>query len=755
MKKLFCVAYFLLTASLFSQNFERQWTGYFSFTNIIDVAQGNDKLIAASENAVFTFDFSTKEIKTLTSIQGLSGELISTVYYSAGYDLIIIGYENGLIEVINRDNEVLKVVDILNKPTIPPNKKRINHFNETNGFIYISTDFGISLYDPQRLEFGDTYIIDDFGEQSKVYQTAVFEDYIYASMDNKIKRALVANTNLIDFEQWSTIFNFGSLGIQAFGEELYMINKSNILYQFNGTSFQQLTTFPQTNKNIFSNNDFLTVTSNTQTTVFDVDFNIVSTVSSVLDYEYTLSNTLAFNNKVYLGTKEHGILEVPFGSNQAEQILPDGPILNKPFALDASPNQLWVVFGELNLFFNPYPLNRRGISQLENNTWTNIPFEELFGAVSISHITINPSSPNEAYASSMFSGLLKIVDKVPTILFNETNSSLEGAFSDNSIRVLGSKFDRDGNLWFVQSGADQPLKKLTTTGQIQGFDISAVLPNPESEVGLNKLEISREGHVFFASAANGLIGFNPTGNVFKKIGEEIGEGNLPTTNVRALAIDNRNQLWIGTLRGLRVLFNVGGFFEEDANTDTQPIIILEDGVAQELLFEQSITDIEVDGSNNKWIATSNSGVFYVSPNGQETLLRFTKDNSPLPSNNVLDIAIDPQSGVVYFATPNGLISYNGSSTAPSDNLLAVRAYPNPVRPGFNGNVTIDGLMAKSNVKITDVTGNLVYEQISEGGSILWDTTAFGRYKVASGIYFIMVTSDDALETKIAKVMIIR
>lgn len=755
MKKLFCVASFLLTASLFSQNFERQWTGYFSFSNIIDVAQGNDKLIAASENAVFSFDFSTKEIETFTTIQGLSGELISTVYYSAGYDLIFIGYENGLIEIINLDNEVLKVVDILNKPTIPPNKKRINHFYETNGFIYISTDFGISLYDPQRLEFGDTYIIDDFGEQSKVYQTAVFEDYIYASMDNKIKRALVANPNLIDFDQWSTIFNFGSLGIQAFGEELYMINKSNILYQFNGTSFQQLTTFPQTNKNIFSNNDYLTVTSNTQTTVFDVDFNIVSTVSSVLDYEYTLSNTLAFNNKVYLGTKEHGILEVPFGSNQAEQILPEGPILNKPFALDASPNQLWVVFGELNLFFNPYPLNRRGISQLENNTWTNIPFEELFGAVSISHITINPSSPNEAYASSMLSGLLKIVDKVPTILFNETNSSLEGAFSDNSIRVLGSKFDRDGNLWFVQSGADTPLKKLTTTGQIQGFDMSAVLPNPESEVGLNKVEISREGHVFIASAGNGLIGFNPNGNVFKKIGEEIGEGNLPTTNVRALAIDNRNQLWIGTLRGLRVLFNVGGFFEEEANTDTQPIIILEDGVAQELLFEQSITDIEVDGSNNKWIATSNSGVFYVSPNGQETLLRFTKDNSPLPSNNVLDIAIDPQSGVVYFATPNGLISFNGSSTAPSDNLLAVRAYPNPVRPGFSGNVTIDGLMAKSNVKITDVTGNLVYEQISEGGSILWDTTAFGRYKVASGVYFIMVTSDDALETKIAKVMIVR
>ncbi|MBA3985530.1 MAG: ABC transporter substrate-binding protein, partial [Flavobacteriales bacterium] len=709
MKKLFCIVAFLLTLNLFSQNFESQWSGYFSFTNIVDVSEGDDRLIAASENAVFIYDFITREIETITTIQGLSGEKISKIHYSKDYDLIIIGYENGLIEIINEDKEVLKVVDILNKPTIPPNQKRINHFNEFNGLVYISTDFGISLYDLVGLEFGDTYIIGDFGTQSKIFKTAVFEDYIYAAMNNKVKRALVNNTNLIDFSQWSDIFNFGSFGVQAFGNNLYMIDQLNNLNRFNGTIFQQVASFPQTNRNIFSTSNFLTVTSNNQSTVFDVNLNVVATVASVADYEYTLSNTLAYNNKVYLGTKEHGILEVPFGSTQAEQILPDGPILNNPFALDTSAGQLWVVFGEVNIFFNPFPLNRRGISLLENEIWTNIPFGEVLGAKSIVHVKINPNKPEEVYASSMHDGLLKINQKVPSILYNQTNSSLEFANlepGDVSLRIFGSDFDRQGNLWFVQSGPDDAIKRLTPSGQIQGFDITEIIPNPKQELGLNKLKVSREGNVFIASSSNGLLGFNPATNSLKKIGRDLGDGNLPSPNIRSLAFDNRNQLWIGTLSGLRVLFNTSGFFEPEANVDTQPIIILDDGVPQELLFQQSITDIEVDGSNNKWVATATSGVFYFSPNGQETLLRFTKDNSPLPSNNVLDIAIDPRSGVVYFATANGLVSYNGSATAPSDNLQAVRAFPNPVRPGFNGNVTIDGLMARSNVKITDLNGNL-------------------------------------------------
>ncbi|HET8804133.1 MAG TPA: two-component regulator propeller domain-containing protein, partial [Aequorivita sp.] len=320
------------------------------------------------------------------------------------------------------------------------------------------------------------------------------------------------------------------------------------------------------------------------------------------------------------------------------------------------------------------------------------------------------------------------------------------------IRLSGSQFDNQGNFWFLQSKTDEGLIKLTPNGQFQKTDVSVIF-DPVDDLALTELALSRENYIFFGTYKNGLIGYNATTNTFNKIGES--DDNLPSTSVRALAFDNQNRLWIGTLKGLRVLYSPGSFFQEGTTPQADAIIILEDGVPQELLFEQSITDIEVDGSNNKWVATATAGVFYLSPNGQETLLRFTKDNSPLPTNNVQDMTIDPFTGVVYFATTQGLVAYKGTATAPSDNLENVHAFPNPVHPGFNGNVTIDGLTSQANVKITDITGNLVFEETSEGGSVLWDTTAFGKYKVRSGVYLVLVTTEDNLETKVAKIMIIR
>jgi len=414
------------------------------------------------------------------------------------------------------------------------------------------------------------------------------------------------------------------------------------------------------------------------------------------------------------------------------------------------------------VFFNPFPLTRRGISNLRNEAWTNIDYDNLTTQLGVtdvndlSYVTINPENSHEVYMSSYQKGLLKIDDQTPSVLFNETNSPLDipGGNDALGIRLYGSDFDRDGNFWFVQSRINEGLIKLTPEGQFQLIDISNII-EAESESALSKIEISREGFLFFGAVDNGLIGYNTTTNTFNLIGEGIGNGNLPSKNVRALAFDNNNRLWIGTLRGLRVLNSVGSFFDEGVDIDAQSIIILQDGVPQELLFEQSITDIEVDGSNNKWVSTATSGVFYFSSNGQETLLRFTTDNSPLPSDNVLDIAIDESSGVVYFATAKGLVAYKGSSTAPRDDLENVYVYPNPVRPNFSGSVTIDGLTSKANIKITDITGNLVYETTSEGGSVQWDTTAFGKYRVASGVYLVLITSKDNLLTKVAKIMIIR
>lgn len=757
-----------------SQNFEDRWTGHFSYVTVKDIAQGNNKVFVGAENAVFTYDLSTLGIKTLSTVNGLSGEFISTIHYSEEYKLLIIGYENGLMNVVKDGEEnILKVVDILEKQTIPPNKKRINNFDEYNGKIYISTEYGISVYDLARLEFGDTYFIGDGGGQIDIVQTIVQEPYIFAaSVGNGMRRAMVDDDNLIDYRNWTTIIGGGFKAVEKVGNELYASNRSNTVLRFTpngGTSAVQ--NFTSNVQNFKSSDDLLTITTDNSIHSYSEGFVEQASLTNVQDFDLSLQSGYAFGNNFYAGTKEDGLLIVPFGSTQPIQILPNGPIRNRPFALDASPGQVWVSFGEVDSDYNPYfpngQLSRRGISHLKDTLWTNIPYEDLSLAVGaeptdLVKVTINPQDSKEVYVSSFQKGLLKIVDDVPTVLYNETNSPLDrvlipqpgGGDADAGIRIYGSQFDKQKNLWFVQSKLDEGLIKLTPNGQFQKFDLSNII-TPLSEVALTKLVVSRDNNIFFGSYSSGLIGYNTRTNSFNKMGKGQGSGNLPSTVIRALAIDAQNRIWIGTLKGLRVLYSPGSFFDQGVVPESQAIIILENGVAQELLYEQSITDIEVDGSNNKWIATATAGVFYLSPNGQETLLRFTKDNSPLPTNNVQDIAIDPFTGVVYFATTQGLVAYKGTATAPGDNLDKLHAFPNPVRPGFSGNVTIDGLTSRANVKITDITGNLVFEETSQGGSVLWDTTAFGKYKVRSGVYLVLVTTDDNMETKVSKIMVIR
>tara|TARA_B100000497_G_scaffold92607_1_gene103492 strand:+ start:3647 stop:5944 length:2298 start_codon:yes stop_codon:yes gene_type:complete len=748
-----------------AQNFENNWTGYFSYASLKSISQGNDKIYAAAENSIFIYDLSTQETETISTINGLSGKEITTAYYSENYGLYVVGYKNGLIEIVIDGNEnILKVVDIREKLTIPPDSKQINHFYEYNDKLYISTGYGISVYNMGALEFGDTYYIGNLGGQIAVTQTTVLGDLIYASTSNNgIKSALVNDENIIDYQQWTTSSLGGYKGIQTLGTELYALNNTNILFkQDSDLGFIEIDSFSSSVIDFGVQSNILTITTENSIQAFEEGYNLLAEVNNLMGYDYTLQSGFYFNNIFYLGTSTLGMLVVPESPQEALQVLPAGPLYNQPFSIDASPGQLWVSYGDVDLTFNPFPLTRKGISNFKNEAWKNIKYDSLIDQLGVNdvndlvYVKINPENPFVTYMSSYQKGLLKLNGQEPSTLYNETNSPMDIALEneDEGIRVYGADFDREQNLWFVQSKIDNGLLKLTPDGQFQTIDISNII-DAESELALSKVAVSRTGYVFFGAVENGLIGYNPTTNQFNKIGEGLGSGNLPTTDIKALVFDNQNRLWIGTRKGLRVLYSVGSFFESGSETDAQPIIILEDGVPQELLFLQSITDIEVDGSNNKWISTATSGVFYLSSNGQETLLRFTSDNSPLPSDNVLDIAIDDSNGKVYFATNDGLVAFNGTSTAARDDLENVYAFPNPVRPNFTGNVTIEGLTAKANVKITDITGNLVFETTSEGGSVQWDTTAFGKYKVASGVYLILITSDDNLQTKVAKIMIIR
>nr|WP_199000234.1 T9SS type A sorting domain-containing protein [Flavobacterium sp. ASV13] len=760
MKKGFLYILFLaLFQFAFSQN-KLLWQGYFSFNEIKDISQSSTTVFAASENALFSKNAATNTTKTTTTIDGLSGQTISALYHSDGFKKTIIGYENGLMIVVNEvDGSILKVVDIINKQ-LPANLKKINHFMEHNGLVYVSCDFGIVQFNLTTLQFGDTYFIGDNGAEISVRQTAYSNGFIYAATSNGIRKANSTNTNLIDFNQWTLVNSGDWWSVEALDAELIAINSGGYIHRYNSSTFVGFFQLPQAATDVRAVSHSLFVTTPSAVFVYNNQMILTRQIVNTQVLDNTLSFTCAtvIGDLLYIGTKDQGLFSSTL-SNSSSFVnnTPSGPTRNNIFSLDVAPSVLWVVYGDYNSAYNPYPLDSYGISRYNGSGWLNIPYKDVFDAKSMTRVIINPSKEKQVYASSFFSGLLKIENDVPTILYNEKNSGLESLtfVGPNyiDVRINGTAFDKAGNLWVTNSLIKNGLKVLKTNGQWGSYSMNSIFGNAEN-ISYAAIVIDKNSTKWLATNREGLVGFNESTNTYKKITFGADLGNLPVFDVRSLAIDTKNQLWIGTTKGLRVLSNVNNFSTE-GQLKTNPIIIVEDNLAQELLYEQFVTSIAVDGADNKWLGTVDSGVFMVSPNGQETKYHFTINNSPLPSNVINDIKINSTTGEVFIATDKGMVSFKGIATGANEDLSNVFVYPNPVRPTYSGTVKVAGLIDKANIKITDIEGNLVYETTSAGGTIEWDTTAFGRYKVASGVYMIFISAQDGSETKVKKVMIIR
>lgn len=772
-----------------SQEFSSLWEGYFSYFEIKDVTKGNDKVFAASENAIFSYDVLTNEINKITTVEGLSGETITTISYIEDYNLLVVGYETGLIEIVfDGDTEILSVVDILEKESISPVLKKINHFNESDGLLYISTDYGISVYDLNQLQFGDTYFIGSGGSQITINQTAIFNGFIYAACGSNggLKKANLDNDNLIDFQQWPTISPGNFISIQTVGANLYTVQLNKVLHQIENDNLMPMFTYSILPANVKSIDSNLIVTLRETVFVYDEDFNLIQTASTNEEFDTDFSSAIIANNDIYIGTSSTGVLKtLPDTPNVYEIILPEGPSSNKAFKIESGDGELWVTYGDYTVSFNPAPIRHRGISILRDEEWNNIPYDSLLNAGNLVDIAINPFNPDQVFISSFQHGILEMNNDEATILYNQQNSGLESLIVPSapnfiSIRQSASKFDRNGLMWTLSSKVDRALKSYDpSTNQWQGYSFSELLPDAlDDEEGFVDIEIGNGGVKWISSYNHGVIGYNSETQQIANVASE--EGNMPSTQTRAIALDSGNQLWIGTIKGLRVLYNTSNFID-DPSPSVSTVVILEDGIPTELLANQFITDIKVDGSDNKWVGTLDSGIFYFSPDGQETIYQFTTDNSPLPSNTISDISIDPQSGKVFIATDRGLVSFSSGGTKPKETLEEAYIYPNPVRPeydilGFddlnniNNGVKVSGLTENVNVKITDVSGNLVAEAQSgvnqrssssnynfaiDGGTGIWNGKNLRGNVVASGVYLFLISDLDSFETKVLKLLIVR
>ena len=738
------------------------WSSFYSYNQITGVVGANDGLVyGLAENSLFSYDPTANEVVPITTVNGLLGDDINTLSISDNY--MMVGYQNGMLGVHNlTDGSVVLDNSIDRNITIPGNNKAINSFLLKDQTLYISANYGISSYDFVNNRFIDSYFFGVNNSQIQVNQTALVGTSLYAATEEGLYKASTDDPNLVLESAWTKIaagqwkaiglVNNTLLGIvQSGGTSICnaLINEVAIeRHRESGTLLW-----------VDVNEDALILSFQNKILSFDAD-KLVSTLATATGNlsGQKFSSATQLGGNLFIGSSGSGLLL--HNPSETRVVSPSGPLRNDIFDLSVvADNEMWIAHGAFSQSYNPYPLNAYGISRLSEEGWQNLPYSSLSGALSIVSVVPNPNDTSQVFACAMHQGLLEINNGVVGTLWNHTNSGLESVnpieFGENpnyrSVRVRDVAFDSEGAMWSITSFVAKGLKKRSVDGNWQSVDLLPVLSSPKRAAGYSKLEISPNDEIYFGSSSSGLIGYAEINGtpVLRSIG--VAE-NLPAEDVRSVALDYDDNLWIGTTNGLRVLYGASRMFTQEVSAST--VVLEEGGNVGELLANQNIKAIEVDGNNQKWVATDGAGVFLFAEDGKKTIHHFTKENSPLPTNFIQNLAYDNQSGKIFIATSSGLVAFQGNAFAPSETLENIEVYPNPIRPRYTGPLTIRGLQADCVVKITDIVGNAVYETTSTGGSVQWDMNSFSGKRVRSGVYLIFVTTKDGMDSSVEKVMII-
>ena len=751
MKKILLASIYILTYQIQAQSLKvGEWRDHLSYFETFDMCNQNNKIYTSTDKGLFVFDNNDKSIERLNTLTGLSDANVSAIECSE--TSLIVGYENGNIDLIE-GSKTINLADI-KRASIIANKK-INSINIEGSTAYLATGFGVVVLDLVKKEIKDTYYIGSGGSYLNILRTSIAYNSLFASTENGIYKAALNHPNLADFQAWEKISfreNSKINLLETYNEKLFAnVQGSSFntdsLYIYNGLQWE-LFSHPYSNVSLKEINNKLVLTSKYGIRVYNEDLEITGHISSS---SFNLSNKefragIYLNNEYWVADKYNGLLH--YSNHYADQIIPTGPHKNEVAQIQNFGNEIWLAHGSKNENWDP-TWSRSEISTLTKDTWihTNTLVEnEILDPVAIA------KRGNTTYVASWQDGLAELIDGELSIVYNETNSSLQSRAAHNDWTNIGDlKFDSKGNLWCTNAQTIEPLSVLYTDGEWESFPLGNTVTESQN---LAKLMIDENDRKWVQLKNNGLIVFDEsrTGIKAKKISNGENNGNLSSDRVFAMTEDLDGEVWIGTDNGVSVFYNPSAIFEgEKAST----IIVTQDGHNTHLLNGLLINDIEIDGANRKWFATNNSGVVLTSENGTEEIYHFTAENSPLFSNKVIDIEINQESGEVFFATDKGLISFRSGATQGSNDFSEVVVFPNPVTPDYQGTISIKGLLSDAVVKITDISGNLVHKTTALGGQANWDGNRTNGKEVSSGVYLIFCSDADGTENHVSKVLIVR
>lgn len=730
------------------------WQDHLPYYDCRHITIAKNKIYCATNVGLFSYNTHDNSLERLNKINGFSDIGISALKFNPTSDILFVAYENANIDIL-KNGQIYNFSNI--KQKLIQGGKSINSILFIDDMAFLSCDFGVTTFNTTKMEFGDTYYIGENADRIKISQMAFDGQMLYAATESGIYMADHSNPNLIDYRYWQKI----DIETRTNDSYVSIIHQNGQIYAFSPTypgefiriNFDGTYNAFQCNskiKKLVASEEQLIVVNEFKVQLYDNNIEKINEIEKYgFNHAHPQDAVFDDSGKIWIADGVSGLV---YEKNDAfGQILINGPRHYSVVDMSIENGQLWVAGGvKFQAAWRTY-----GAYSYINNFWTSYNgsnISGLQGVTNLATIAIDPANNDHVYIGSWGSGLLEFSAGQLINHFDDSNSPLRNIanFTEGYIRVSGMDFDSQNNLWLVTSEVSNPVYMIKPDGTWDNPDFRYNGFN-ETQV-IYDLLITQYDHIWLILRDNGLFVFDSTGNErkFSVLGSE---NNFLTNSVTCAVEDLEGAVWIGTREGIVVYYSPESVFTGYGFYAVRPTINTENE-SHYLLLTENITAMAVDGANRKWIGTENSGVFLISADGSDEIYHFTAENYPLFSNNITSIAINNQNGEVFFGTDKGIISYRGNSTIGKDVFNDVYVFPNPVKPEYKGDVVIKGLVRNAIVKITDISGNLVYETTSLGGQALWNGKNFRGKRVNTGVYLVYCSTEDGSDTAITKLLFI-
>lgn len=743
------------------------WHTHLPYSAAISVADAGDKIYCANPLSLFSYDKTDNSYERLSTATGFSDVGIRGIYYDIPAKTLLVAYTNSNLDFVF-DNEMYNY-PLLKTSTINGDKN-IYHAAFDGDTCWLSCGFGMVLFDIKKRESPATcFFTDTDGSNMKVNASAVFQDSIYAATNKGLFRCALSEPNIQDFSRWS---DFGDAipdsiarFVIQFNNHLYA-DVDSVLYEYSdGEWMPYFYETGWTTQHISADDQAMVITQrfgpnnpsdSTRILVVATDGSLTEIVNDV-DLLYVVETVRDADGDIWIADNYKTL--VKYNGTNFTSYFPNGPLSNKVLDMATANNVLYVAPGEINASWN-YQYNSDGFFVYDYGFWgtsNRYNYPALDSVFDIMTIAANPKT-NTIWMGSFGGGLLKY-ERSDFSLQIYKQGYIENVPGDpTSYRVSGLALDTLDNLWISNFGATNPLAVRKADGTFKHFNpgLPTDILNQVGQIAIDEFNTKWVQ----LPRGNGILVYNEMGTIddesddlIKVLGAGAGNGNLHTNFVNCIAVDKQNEIWVGTSEGITIFYNPGEVYTNTTAGDaTQPLVNL-GGYYEQLLRNDIVNTIAVDGANRKWVGT-NSGAFLISADGTEQLLYFNADNSPLISNTILNIEIDGNTGDVYFGTDKGIIAYRYTATEGVDEISDVKVFPNPVRPDYDGNIAINGLTQDAEVRITDMAGRTVWQTVALGGQAIWNGRGYDGNRAHTGVYLVYSTNADGSETAVAKIMLL-